>query len=228
MATIYYIPDAHLVAIVGTAPISAPDVVRKLWAYIKTNGLVDKKKKHMINFDNTLKAVFGRRKQVTMFEFIKFMYEHLSALPPEAESDIYWADTQLSKVKKTQQEALIKSRLGQGVFRERLRRLWDNKCAVTGYKVLPLLRASHIKPWRKATNSERLDPCNGLLLIPNLDAAFDAGLLSFTTEGTVLLSKKQSPRDVAALGIKNGMALRKLPRRTINYLKYHRKHVFQR
>jgi predicted restriction endonuclease len=59
---------------------------------------------------------------------------------------------------------------------------------ITDIQIPALLRASHIKPWRMSDNSERLDPENGLLLVANLDAAFDAGLLSFTDTGRMLFS----------------------------------------
>jgi putative restriction endonuclease len=66
--------------------------------------------------------------------------------------------------------------------------IWKGRCAVTGTNVAALLRASHIKPWRVSDNGERLDPENGLLLVANLDAAFDARLVSFRDEGTILSS----------------------------------------
>ncbi len=146
------------------------------------------------------------------------------ATATDVKSDL---DPQLSRLKKTQRDAVIKSRIGQGPFRDRVSRLWDKKCAVTGYDLLPVLRASHIKPWRDATNAERLDPHNGLFLIPNLDAAFDQGLISFTSKGKLLLSRTLSSADAATLGTRVGAMLRKLPRSMIKYLKYHRRHVFQ-
>ena len=72
----------------------------------------------------------------------------------------------------TEKSNLVKSRIGQGIFRQKLASYW-NSCAITGFKDMSLLVASHIKPWRASTNSERLDPFNGFLLTPNLDKAFD-------------------------------------------------------
>ncbi len=72
----------------------------------------------------------------------------------------------------TEKSSLIQSRIGQGKFREGLLKLWG-ACSVTQSNNYPLLVASHIKPWSKSTNQERLDPYNGLLLLPNLDKAFD-------------------------------------------------------
>ena len=58
---------------------------------------------------------------------------------------------------------------------------------MTGCENGALLRASHIKPWRNSDNHDRLYPYNGLLLAAHLDAAFDAGLISFSDEGRLLV-----------------------------------------
>ena len=70
-------PDAALSAVVGTKAIPRTEVTKKLWAYIKKNGLQDKKKKTNINADDNLKSVFGGKKQVTMFEMTKLVSKHL-------------------------------------------------------------------------------------------------------------------------------------------------------
>ena len=70
-------PDASLAAVVGSSPLPRTQVTKKLWAYIKRRGLQDKKKRIMINADDNLKAVFGGKKQVTMFEMTKLVSRHL-------------------------------------------------------------------------------------------------------------------------------------------------------
>jgi chromatin remodeling complex protein RSC6 len=72
-------PDDALSAVVGTKAIPRTEVTKKLWAYIKKNGLQDKKKRTNINADDKLKAVFGGKKQVTMFEMTKLVSKHLKA-----------------------------------------------------------------------------------------------------------------------------------------------------
>lgn len=79
----------------------------------------------------------------------------------------------------TAREAIVQSRIGQGIFRDNLKKYWGEKCAITGCELVKTLKASHIKPWRCSNNIERLDVYNGLLLIPNLDSAFDYGYISF-------------------------------------------------
>jgi upstream activation factor subunit UAF30 len=70
-------PDAALSAVVGTKAIPRTEVTKKLWAYIKKNSLQDKKKKTNINADDKLKAVFGGKKTVTMFEMTKLVSRHV-------------------------------------------------------------------------------------------------------------------------------------------------------
>ena len=70
-------PDGTLAEVVGSKPIPRTEVTKRLWAYIKKNGLQDKKNKRMINADGTLKAVFGGRSSVNMFEMTKLVSKHL-------------------------------------------------------------------------------------------------------------------------------------------------------
>jgi chromatin remodeling complex protein RSC6 len=70
-------PDSALSEVVGSKPIPRTEVTKKLWVYIKKNGLQDKKKRTMINADDNLKRVFGGKKQVTMFEMTKLVSKHM-------------------------------------------------------------------------------------------------------------------------------------------------------
>jgi len=127
----------------------------------------------------------------------------------------------------TEREALSKSRIGQGKFRTYLKIFWKNNCAVTGCSTVDILRASHIKPWRDSENHERLDHYNGLLLTPNLDAAFDSGLISFDNDGSILISEKLSDDQKAILGIEDQMNLKRIEKDHQKYLEYHRNHIFK-
>jgi upstream activation factor subunit UAF30 len=71
-------PSAILAEVVGNKPIPRTEVVKRLWAYIKKNGLQDAKERRMINADDKLKAVFGGKKQVSMFEMTKLVNKQLS------------------------------------------------------------------------------------------------------------------------------------------------------
>jgi len=70
-------PSAVLSEVVGSKPIPRTEVTKKLWAYIKKNGLQDKKNKRMIKADETLKPVFGGKATVNMFEMTKLVSKHL-------------------------------------------------------------------------------------------------------------------------------------------------------
>ncbi|HVZ22597.1 MAG TPA: SWIB/MDM2 domain-containing protein [Vicinamibacterales bacterium] len=70
-------PDAALSAVVGAKPMPRTEVTKKLWAYIKKNGLQDKKNKRMINSDAALKPVFAGKGTVNMFEMTKLVSKHL-------------------------------------------------------------------------------------------------------------------------------------------------------
>ena len=71
-------PDATLADVVGAKAMPRTEVTKKLWAYIKKNGLQDKKNKRMINADTALKAVFSGKSSVNMFEMTKLVSKHLS------------------------------------------------------------------------------------------------------------------------------------------------------
>ncbi len=71
-------PDAVLAAIIGSKPVPRGQMTKKLWDYIKKNGLQDKKVRTQINADDKLKAVFGGKKQVSMFEMTKLVSKHVS------------------------------------------------------------------------------------------------------------------------------------------------------
>ena len=70
-------PSAALSEVVGSKPMPRTEVTKKLWAYIKRNGLQDKKNRRNINADDNLKVVFGGRKTVNMFEMTKLVNKHL-------------------------------------------------------------------------------------------------------------------------------------------------------
>ena len=70
--------SAELAAVVGKGPLPRSEVVKKLWAYIKKHGLQDSKNKRNINADAALKAVFGGKGTVSMFEMTKLVSKHLS------------------------------------------------------------------------------------------------------------------------------------------------------
>lgn len=98
----------------------------------------------------------------------------------------------------TEKESIILSRRGQGKYRENLIKIWG-KCSISGYPDHRMLVASHIKPWNKSNNIERIDPFNGLLLLPTYDKLFDLGLISFIESGNILISSQLKDHDLLLL-----------------------------
>lgn len=71
-------PSATLAAVVGAKPQPRGQITKNLWAYIKKNGLQDKTNKRQINADEKLKAIFGGKASVSMFEMTKLVSKHIS------------------------------------------------------------------------------------------------------------------------------------------------------
>ena len=97
-------------------------------------------------------------------------------------------------IPETQRLQLTRARVGQGYFRKQVI-LLDPVCRVTGVTDTRLLIASHIKPWREASNAERLSGHNGLLLSPHVDALFDEQFITFEDNGRMHVHPSLS-RDV--------------------------------
>jgi len=121
---------------------------------------------------------------------------------------------------------ITKARRGQGIFRTNVR-LIERSCRLTGVQNIKHLRASHIKPWKDSTDSEKIDGNNGLLLSPHVDHLFDQGFISFNNGGDLILSKELSKTvlDQWALGsIKN---VGSFNAKQSKFLEFHRDSVFK-
>jgi chromatin remodeling complex protein RSC6 len=70
-------PDAELAAIVGSRPLPRTQVVKKVWDYVKAEGLQDTKNRRMINADDKLRPIFGGKRKVSMFEMSKMLSAHV-------------------------------------------------------------------------------------------------------------------------------------------------------
>lgn len=136
-------------------------------------------------------------------------------------------EARLAAIPETERTREVRQRIGQDVFREALMDLWQGRCAVTGLAFPPkLLRASHAKPWAKATDSERLDPFNGLLLSVHFDVMFDSGLIAFSDDGVLLCSTRLDDAIKRHYSIADGARLRTLNPGHIPYLAWHRAQIF--
>lgn len=114
---------------------------------------------------------------------------------------------------------LIKARKGQGIYRNNLLKI-EFSCRITGVSNINFLTASHIKPWCKSSNVEKIDGNNGLLLSPHVDKLFDRGYISFKDNGDILI------KDFALeVFIKWGLEIKNVGpfnKKQCAYLAYHR------
>ncbi len=126
---------------------------------------------------------------------------------------------------KTEYEKLIKTRVGQGNFKNKLLKR-KACCKICGMNDSSLLIASHIKPWSKSNSFERLDESNGFLLCPNHDALFDKGYITFNNIGKIIISSKIDKNNYKLLGINDEIYIN-IAQSNIKYLNWHRLHVFK-
>lgn len=130
-----------------------------------------------------------------------------------------------SNLETTVKEQLIKSRVGQGQFRENVRRI-ESKCRLTGVSNPAMLIASHIKPWRDCNNEERLDGHNGLLLSPHVDKLFDRGWISFEDDGKLLIKNVEAAEIMNSWGLDSGAITLPFNSYQKKYLAFHRSQIF--
>lgn len=101
----------------------------------------------------------------TLYRMMRRAFQLSRSLPNQLLHDFQTKTAHLPRT--TEVERMVVQRIGQDQFRTGLLEYWEGRCAITGLGIASLLRASHIKPWSKcATDAERLDVYNGLLLAP--------------------------------------------------------------
>ncbi len=132
-----------------------------------------------------------------------------------------------AKLRETTRMALIKARVGQGLFRDNLTKI-EHRCRITGVTYRTHLFANHIKPWRESTNDERLNGENGLLLTPSIDHLFDRGFMSFEDNGELLLSDVAHKESVRRMGVETERVVRvgAFSEGQKGFLAHHRRAVF--
>jgi predicted restriction endonuclease len=172
------------------------------------------------------KAVFTVPGYPALYATLRRAYALSRALPTQL-LDTFRAKTRHLPAT-TEAERLVVQRVGQDVFRAGLLDFWDSRCAVTGLDVPGLLRASHMQPWAEcASDAERLDVYNGLLLAPHLDALFDGGWMTFDDEGKAVLSPHLPGHAVTTLRLPEDLRITRLREGHRRYLEFHRGVVFR-
>jgi putative restriction endonuclease len=101
-------------------------------------------------------------------------------------------------------------------------------CRLTRIAERGHLRASHIKPWCRSDDREKLDPNNGLLLSPHIDHLFDRGYISFTDDGDLMISSRLDISVLAGWGVSTTVDVGAFTTAQRTYLAYHRQNVFMK
>lgn len=131
------------------------------------------------------------------------------------------------KITEKIKERLIKSRIGQGIFRDKVIDEFGS-CVISKVDYDRILQASHIKPWVECSNKERLDKNNGLLLTPTLHKLFDLGFIGFNDEGKLLISKHISEANIKKLNLEVSVVYNlKMNKERAKYLEFHQKEIFR-
>jgi putative restriction endonuclease len=134
--------------------------------------------------------------------------------------------TEQTAIGATFRDQLVRARRGQGVFRANVL-LREEACRVTRVSEPRHLKASHIKPWRDATDAQRLDGANGLLLSPHIDHLFDEGYITFSSSQELVIVPEVRDKLLDAWGIDAGVRVGEFTREQNAYLDYHRVNVFK-
>lgn len=160
-------------------------------------------------------------------QFIDYHIETQSiSIDEKTEQEKIESSEDISSKKK---EQLIQSRVGQGEYRKKL--LEDCMfCPITDVNDERLLVASHIKPWAKCNDVEKIDPNNGFMFTPTYDKLFDRGFISFDDDKRMLVSPWISPMNQKRLNIYEGKKVEKLQLndKRKQYLIYHRENIFKK
>lgn len=185
---------------------------------------------------NGEKSKYGAKSHYTVFNALKQYQEFINK---EKNFDI---DKIINNIKKninqkiikeiehpqnleTEKQALIKVRIGHSKLKENVLKI-KQACDICGLKHPKLLIASHIKPWAKSNDYEKLDCENILLLCPMHDALFDKGLISFDRHGHILISKELNQQNLALMNIDKKNNINITSQRQQDYLDWHRKNIF--
>ena len=130
-------------------------------------------------------------------------------------------------VHETERIAIVNARLGQGLFKDRVRKI-EARCRITGVENMTHLIASHCKPWRDSNNEVRLNGENGLLLTTSIDHLFDRGFIGFENNGRLIISPVAHRPSLEKMGVDttNQVNVGPFSSGQRSFLEFHRTSVF--
>lgn len=150
--------------------------------------------------------------------------EYIERYSNEDKERIGKIEESLEQFEGSVKEAIVKIRVNQDKFRNALLNKYKH-CCLCPIDDERLLVASHIKPWKDSDNSEKLDVNNGLLLCANHDRVFDKGLISFDSNGKIMISHSLNKINMTFMNITETMSI-DITVGNHKYLEYHRNNVF--
>lgn len=165
----------------------------------------------------------GRR--LSLHDTTEEFADTLSEKAGEYLVDVIKQDTLIPE---TTRLAIVKARVGQGLFREEVAKV-ERHCRLTGVEDRDHLVASHIKPWKDSDNRERLSRFNGLMLTPTPDHLFDKGFISFGDDGSLLYASRVNRAALAKMKIpEEGFNAGRFSADQAEFLRYHRNFVLKK
>ena len=227
----------YMVTYGGITPKTSSDYVTRLkflsYDYDLNSSITEEDIRHILEQEEVKRqrrSVYASRKSISDFSAgLKKFYQFIKSDYHQLCRETIWTKEQAVNespaLTETEKQTIILARVGQGRFRSNLIKYWQG-CAVSRCTKTGLLIASHIKPWCEATNEERIDTFNGLLLLPNFDKLFDTGYITFTSAGKMICSKLLSDSDREILGLNKHLSLIHIEEKHRYYLKYHRDFCF--
>lgn len=167
-------------------------------------------------------------KNEILYYFYPYLNFHKIYNHPNKINDEEVKINQDKKIEITTKEQLIKSRRGQGNFRNGVVKEFQ-KCMFSNIDDVRILNASHIKPWIVCDNNERLDSYNGFLLSPTYDKLFDLGFFTFDDDSRLIVSTHLSSENIKRLFLENGKVYNfKMNEDRKKYLEFHRTKIFKK
>ena len=131
----------------------------------------------------------------------------------------------LGLIEEAELEIKTKMRRGKEQFRESLLPQWNGECPLCGIAIEEVLKATHAKPWKDSSDSERLDPFNGILLCANHAALYSAGYIAFTGGGRLHISSRIPEEDYPVYRLRKNLKVPVSPEHA-PYLRWHKRIVF--
>ena len=170
---------------------------------------------------------FNQIKQIIPIEYLDRILDLLQDYSLNNINDEYRIILEIenSELTGAEKKALVKIRINQGIFRDKLLKRYKS-CCLCGVRNPAFAIASHIKPWSECKAEEKLDIENGFLMCPNHDKSFDEGWISFDNNGRIMISDRLQENDMVYMNIRGDMKI-DITNKNREYLEFDRRCVYK-